>query len=214
MPVGRWVMRTAESVVLTPWPPGPLARYTSICRSRSSMSTSTSSASARISTVADDVWTPTLALGDRHALHAVRAALELQTAPGGVARDHERDLVEPAEVADVARQHLELPALLGGVAGVHVEQVAGEQVRFLAPFRAANLDDHRLAVVRVARGSSITPNLLRQAIDVGLRGLAVRRATPRVRRQWPARAVPRRRRHPAPQRGGHGSASTIGVRSL
>ena len=23
MPVGRWVMRTAESVVLTPWPPLP-----------------------------------------------------------------------------------------------------------------------------------------------------------------------------------------------
>ena len=23
MPLGRWVMRTAESVVLTPWPPGP-----------------------------------------------------------------------------------------------------------------------------------------------------------------------------------------------
>ena len=26
MPVGRCVMRTAESVVLTPWPPGPLER--------------------------------------------------------------------------------------------------------------------------------------------------------------------------------------------
>ena len=26
MPVGRWVMRTAESVVLTLWPPGPLER--------------------------------------------------------------------------------------------------------------------------------------------------------------------------------------------
>jgi hypothetical protein len=25
-PVGRWVMRTAESVVLTLWPPGPLER--------------------------------------------------------------------------------------------------------------------------------------------------------------------------------------------
>ena len=23
MPVGMWVIRTAESVVLTPWPPGP-----------------------------------------------------------------------------------------------------------------------------------------------------------------------------------------------
>jgi hypothetical protein len=25
-PVGRWVIRTAESVVLTLWPPGPLER--------------------------------------------------------------------------------------------------------------------------------------------------------------------------------------------
>ena len=25
-PVGRWVSRTAESVVLTPWPPGPEER--------------------------------------------------------------------------------------------------------------------------------------------------------------------------------------------
>ena len=33
MPVGLWVMRTAESVVFTLWPPGPDERYTSICRS-------------------------------------------------------------------------------------------------------------------------------------------------------------------------------------
>src|SRR5581483_4330747 len=42
-PVGLWVMRTAESVVLTDWPPGPEDRYTSICRSRSSMAMSSSS---------------------------------------------------------------------------------------------------------------------------------------------------------------------------
>ncbi len=29
IPVGRWVIRTAESVVLTDWPPGPVERYTS-----------------------------------------------------------------------------------------------------------------------------------------------------------------------------------------
>src|SRR2546428_237875 len=28
MPVGRWVMRTAESAVLTPWPPGAEGRKT------------------------------------------------------------------------------------------------------------------------------------------------------------------------------------------
>ena len=56
MPVGLWVMRTAESVVFTLWPPGPDERYTSICRSFGSMSTSTSSASGSTVTVADDVW--------------------------------------------------------------------------------------------------------------------------------------------------------------
>ena len=38
MPVGRWVIRTAESVVLTLCPPGPEDRNTSIRRSASGMS--------------------------------------------------------------------------------------------------------------------------------------------------------------------------------
>jgi hypothetical protein len=33
MPVGRWVMRTAESVLLMCWPPAPLARKVSMRRS-------------------------------------------------------------------------------------------------------------------------------------------------------------------------------------
>ena len=33
MPVGRCVTRTAESVVLTDWPPGPVERMTSILMS-------------------------------------------------------------------------------------------------------------------------------------------------------------------------------------
>ena len=45
-------MRTAESVVLTDWPPGPDERYTSICRSFGSIATSTSSASGSTATVA------------------------------------------------------------------------------------------------------------------------------------------------------------------
>src|SRR5690606_5131468 len=55
-PVGRWVIRTAESVVLTLCPPGPLERYTSIRRSAGSISTSTSSASGSTATVAVEVW--------------------------------------------------------------------------------------------------------------------------------------------------------------
>ena len=55
-PVGRCVMRTAESVVFTHWPPGPPARYTSMRRSPSLISTSTSSASGSTATVAVEVW--------------------------------------------------------------------------------------------------------------------------------------------------------------
>ena len=56
-PVGTCVTRTAESVVFTDWPPGPDARKTSICRSDSSIRTSTSLASGSTDTVADDVCT-------------------------------------------------------------------------------------------------------------------------------------------------------------
>jgi hypothetical protein len=37
-----WVIRTAESVLLTCWPPAPEARYVSVRMSPSSISTSTS----------------------------------------------------------------------------------------------------------------------------------------------------------------------------
>ena len=55
-PVGLCVIRTAESVVFTDWPPGPLDRNTSISRSFGSISTSTSSASGSTATVAALVW--------------------------------------------------------------------------------------------------------------------------------------------------------------
>ena len=56
MPLGRWVMRTAESVVLTHCPPGPDERKTSMRRSFWSICTSTSSASGSTSTPAAEVW--------------------------------------------------------------------------------------------------------------------------------------------------------------
>jgi hypothetical protein len=56
MPLGRWVIRTAESVVLTLCPPGPEDRKTSMRRSFGSTETSTSSASGSTSTPAAEVW--------------------------------------------------------------------------------------------------------------------------------------------------------------
>ncbi len=55
MPVGRWVMRTAESVLLTCWPPEPDARKVSMRMSLSRISISTSSTSGRTATVAAEV---------------------------------------------------------------------------------------------------------------------------------------------------------------
>ena len=55
MPLGRWVILTALSVVLTDCPPGPLDLNTSILSSFSSILTSTSSASGKTATVAAEV---------------------------------------------------------------------------------------------------------------------------------------------------------------
>ena len=56
MPVGRWVIRTAESVVLTPWPPGPDERKTSTRMSDSWISMwSVCSTTGRTSTPAKEV---------------------------------------------------------------------------------------------------------------------------------------------------------------
>ena len=57
MPVGMWNTRTADSVLLTCWPPAPEARNVSM-RSSAGFSTtaSTASASGRTATVQAEVW--------------------------------------------------------------------------------------------------------------------------------------------------------------
>ena len=97
--------------MFTDCPPGPLDRYTSILRSLGSMSTSISSASGSTATGRRARVHPALALGDRHALHAVRPGLVLEPRPRVVALHHERDLAEAAHVGRLAVQHLELPAV-------------------------------------------------------------------------------------------------------
>ena len=93
----------------------------------------------------------TLRLGDRNALHAVGPALVLHPAPDAVALEQERHLVEAAPLGGIGAEHLVLPPHPVGVPDVHVEEVLGEQVRLLASLGAADLDDHVLVVVRVAR---------------------------------------------------------------
>ena len=136
--------------MFTDWPPGPLDRNTSISRSfgsivdvdRLRLGQHRDGRRARVH--------PTLALGDRHALHPVRPRLVLEARPGVVALHHERDLPEPAHVGRLAVEHLELPAVGVGVALVHVEQVGGPEVALLAALPTADLDDDVLALVGIA----------------------------------------------------------------
>ena len=113
--------------------------------------TSTSSASGSTVTVADDVWIrPWLSVTGTRCTRWGPPSCFMRR-PHAVALQQEGDLVEAAHVGRVGAEHLELPAHAAGVALVHLEQVAGEEVGLLAALGAADLDDDVLAVVRVLR---------------------------------------------------------------
>lgn len=85
----------------------------------------------------------------RNALHAMRAALELELAVGALAGNLEDDFLEAAEIA-LARVHqLDAPALGFREAGVHAVQIRREQRRLVAAGRAADLDDDVFVVVGI-----------------------------------------------------------------
>ena len=90
-------MRTAESVVLTLWPPGPDERNTSMRRSLSGEVDLDVLGLGQHRDGHRRGVDAALRLGRRHALHAVHAALELEAAEGALAL-HERDhFLEAAE---------------------------------------------------------------------------------------------------------------------
>ena len=145
-------MRTAESVVLTLWPPGPDERLTSIRRSfSSSISISTSSASGMTMTVAVDVWIRPGRFGVRDALDAMDPALELEPAVRAIAGDAQDRLLHAADPGLVEIHDLGLVAVLVGVALVHPLELRGEEGRLLAPGAGPDLHDHVAVVVGVAR---------------------------------------------------------------
>jgi hypothetical protein len=91
------------------------------------------------------------ALGGRHALHAVHAALPLHRAVGAVAHHLEHRLLDPAQRALRPRDGLHPPPAPLDEARVHAHQVGREQRRLVAPGPGAHLDDARPVVERVPR---------------------------------------------------------------
>ena len=110
-------MRTAESVVLTLWPPGPLERNTSTWRSLSSICDLDLVGLGQHEHRRRRRVDAALALGDRHPLHPVRPALVLEAA----ARRRRRATtnvtsLSPPRSLGSTRQRLDLQAVAGGVA--------------------------------------------------------------------------------------------------
>ena len=174
MPVGRWVIRTAESVVFTLWPPGPLERKTSMRRSLSSICDVDRLGLGQHQDAGGAGVHPALALGDRHPLDAVHPALELQQGVRRLARrgvplafTASRHRLVAAEVGLGGVEHLDRPAAPLGPAGVHPQQVAGEQRRLLAALPRLDLEQHVLAVGRVARDQQVAQPLLGDAARRG-----------------------------------------------
>ena len=90
-------------------------------------------------------------LGVGHPLDPVHAALEFQPREDAAALDLGHDLLEAAGRALALRDDLDLPALELGIAGVHAQQVAGEERRLVAAGAGPHLEDRALLVGLVAR---------------------------------------------------------------
>ena len=80
------------------------------------------------------------AFGNRHALDAVDAALELQLGEHTIARKRGDHFLEPAQIVGIDRIDLHPPALRRRIAFVHAEQIGGEQRRFIAAGASADFE--------------------------------------------------------------------------
>ncbi len=144
-------MRTAESVVFTDCPPGPLDLNTSIWRSLGSISTSTSSASGSTATVAALVWIrPWLSVsGTRCTRCGPPSYLNHRQASSPFTAKVTSAIA--AMIGLLPTQGLELQAMDLGESLVHAEEVARPDVRLFAALCTRDLDDHVPTLVRIAR---------------------------------------------------------------
>ena len=169
-------MRTADSVLLTCWPPAPLERSVSILRSASLIGDVDV---LRLGQHGDGRRRSVDAaggLGVGHALHAVHAGFEFQLGERAAAADFGDDFLVAAHRAFARGHDFDLPALIGGVALVHAEQVAGEQRRLVAAGAGADFEND-VALVHRVLGQEREPQLLfeRRAARFKLRAFRLRR---------------------------------------
>ena len=88
-------------------------------------------------------------LGVGHALDAMHAGFELELGEGAATFDLGDDFLVAAHRALAGGDDLDLPALLGGEAFVHAEQIAGKQGGLVAARAGADFDDDVAIVHRV-----------------------------------------------------------------
>ena len=135
----------------------------SIFRSSGLISMSTSSASGSTATVAAEVWMRPCASVSGTRCTRCTPDSNFSLANGAAAADFRDDFLEAALGALAHRHDLGLPALLGGVALVHAEQVAGEQRGLVAAGAGADFQDH-VALVHRVLGQQREAQLLASAL--------------------------------------------------
>ena len=189
MPLGRCVIRTAESVLFTCWPPAPEERYVSMRRSSSSISTAPASLEQRRDDHLREARVAAVRLVERAlADEPVLAALGLEDPVGVLAAERERRRLDPVLLARARLDHLGLEAAVVGPAQVHPQEDLGPVLRVGAA--RVGLDRHdRVARRRSRRRRARPPG------DARARAGAAR-ARRRRRRRGPgrARAAPSRPR--------------------
>ena len=150
MLVGRCVMRMAESVLLTCWPPAPLARKVSTRRSAGLISISMRVVHLGIDEHAGEGGVAARVGVERRLAHqAVHAGLGAQRAVGVVAAHLERRALDAGDFAGRFFQHLDREAAPLAEAQVHALEHGGPVLRLGAAGAGLDVDE---AVVRDPSG--------------------------------------------------------------
>ena len=206
IPLGLCVMRIADSVLLTCWPPAPEALNVSTLEiGRSDLDLAVVGDLGQHRDRRGRGVDAAGRFGRGHALHAVDAALVLEPAVRLAALHADDDLLVAAGLVLVLAQQLDAHLARFGEARVHAQQVAGEDPRFVAAGAGANLDEDVLVVVGVAREhqllqlglergaprAQLVRLFVRQRGELGIALVGAQRVVPRDRAQQVAIAAVR-----------------------